>query len=68
MFDIINHKLFNMKNLFFSLILLLISLSLYSQEDEKVVIYNFFKVNKGHEESFEKLMKTIIADKVKRTI
>ena len=68
MFDIINHKLFKMKNLFFSLILLLISLSLYSQEDEKVVINNFFKVNKGHEESFENLMKTFIADKVKRSI
>lgn len=42
--------------------------SLNAQDDDKVVVFNFYKVNKGHEKSFENLMKTFIADKAKRRI
>ena len=68
MFGFINHKLSKMKRIIFIFTILLLSFIANAQDEDKVVRYNFYKVNKGHEKSFENLMKTFIADKIKRAI
>ena len=68
MFESINHKLFKMKKIYLLLSILFFAFNANAQDEDKVVIYNFYKVNKGQEKSFENLMKTFIADKIKRAI
>ena len=61
-------NIFKMKKIIYTFYILLISFIGNAQDEDKVVRYNFYKVNKGHEKSFENLMKTFIADKMKRAI
>ena len=58
-------NIFKMKKIIYTFYILLISFIGNAQDEDKVVRYNFYKVNKGHEKSFENLMKTFIADKMK---
>ena len=45
MFEIINHKLDKMKKLLLSILTLIFANWTYAQDDDKLIVYNFYKVH-----------------------
>ena len=50
-----------MKKLLLSILTLIFVNWTYSQDDDKLFVYNFYKVNEGHMESYENVMKHFIS-------
>jgi len=58
-----------MKNTFLLLIFTcLLTIRGYSQDSKPLYVYNFYKVNPGHEESYENVVKTFVAGIQKKMI
>ena len=51
-----------MKKLLLSILTLIFVNWTYSQDDDKLFVYNFYKVNEGHMESYENVMKHFISN------
>jgi len=57
-----------MKKLLLSILTLAFVNWTYAQDDEKLFVYNFYKVNEGHMESYENVMKHFISGIQKKMI
>ena len=57
-----------MKKLLLSILTLIFVNWTYSQDDDKLFVYNFYKVNEGHMESYENVMKHFISGIQKKMI